>query len=427
MKTPQAPFMRRQSGAATLAVVMMLFLIVAMLAAFASRNMVYEQRIAGNYYRAGVAFEASEAGAEWTLAMLNADSVGSNCANAASGTDFRSRYLSINQSTRAISNVLPQQPVAACAYSGVNSWACQCPADGTLSMPTQATNSGLQPMFSVMFGPGSRPGTAHVQVTGCTGVTDSCANLYTAAANALGRSDMSMDVALVSALKMPPVSPLVARGQVFAGSPAALGLINAAAGGSGQLVQTGYPLLAGDLAQAEGVPGSLAADSMITDDATLRGTAAEVFFASFFGMNSDHYRDQPKMRTVAVANCASGDCAGQLSTMITAGAQMFWLDRPATLATNLSLGSASNPVIIVVNGDLTITGPLRVYGLLYVRGNLSWSNDSGLPAFVSGSVAVEGNVTISGSANMAYDANAMQILNNQRGSLVRVAGSWWDR
>ena len=52
-----------QRGAATLVIVMVLFLVMAMMAAFANRNLMFEQRIASNYYRAGLSHEVAEAGA----------------------------------------------------------------------------------------------------------------------------------------------------------------------------------------------------------------------------------------------------------------------------------------------------------------------------------------------------------------------------
>lgn len=430
-----SPSQRQQRGATTLVVVMALFLVVAMLAAFASRNMVYEQRIASNYYRAGVAYEAAEAGVEWALGMVNADRIDTTCQNNPAGNSLRERYLNINQSSRAITPVSASPNVMlACHYTTANTWTCQCPtptaaAPGALVMPTLGA-AGLQPMFGVGFRGGARPGTARLTVIGCTGLITSCANNLTAAGNALGKAEQAVDIALVSAVKMPPVSPLVAKGLIDPGSPAALGLFNSAPNGSGMLVQTGQLLSLADLAHAEGIPGSPASEYMITADTALHDQTVELFFASFFGMNRDYYRNQPKMRQIAADVCGS-DCTVPLQTQIAAGAQMFWLNAASTFSSNVSLGGPTNPVVIIVDGDLTISQPIQIYGLLYVRGNLSWTNPSGagIPATVTGAVVTEGNVTVAGpgSVNMVYDGIVMQILNNQRGSFVRVPGSTWDQ
>ena len=58
---PRLPTQREQQrGAATLVVVMVLFLIMALLAAYANRSLVFEQRIANGYYRASLAQEMAE-------------------------------------------------------------------------------------------------------------------------------------------------------------------------------------------------------------------------------------------------------------------------------------------------------------------------------------------------------------------------------
>jgi Tfp pilus assembly protein PilX len=60
-----------QRGAAALAVVMVLFFVISLVAAYASRNLVFEQRASTNQYRSTLALETAEAGAEWALALLN--------------------------------------------------------------------------------------------------------------------------------------------------------------------------------------------------------------------------------------------------------------------------------------------------------------------------------------------------------------------
>ena len=91
---PPHPLAPRR-GIAALTVVMILFFVMAMVAAYTNRNLVFEQRISANSYRSNRALEAADAGVEWAVAMLNAGRVDANCQatnNNAFG-DFRSRYL----------------------------------------------------------------------------------------------------------------------------------------------------------------------------------------------------------------------------------------------------------------------------------------------------------------------------------------------
>ena len=87
---PRLPTQREQQrGAATLVVVMVLFLVMALLAAYANRSLVFEQRIANGYYRASLAQEMAEGGLDWTVAMLNGTAIDGNCEPvAAGGTRF---------------------------------------------------------------------------------------------------------------------------------------------------------------------------------------------------------------------------------------------------------------------------------------------------------------------------------------------------
>ncbi|MCK7493803.1 MAG: PilX N-terminal domain-containing pilus assembly protein [Comamonadaceae bacterium] len=71
---------RRQRGAASLVVVLVLFLVVSLVAAYTSRNLIFEQRTGINQYRSTQALEAAEAGLEWTIQMLNAGLIDTACA-----------------------------------------------------------------------------------------------------------------------------------------------------------------------------------------------------------------------------------------------------------------------------------------------------------------------------------------------------------
>ena len=59
---------------------MMLFFVISLVAAYASRNLIFEQKTSANQYRATQAFEAAEAGLEWAAAMLNGGRVDATCA-----------------------------------------------------------------------------------------------------------------------------------------------------------------------------------------------------------------------------------------------------------------------------------------------------------------------------------------------------------
>ena len=90
------PQLRAEHGAASLAVVLVLFFIVAMVAAYTNRNLIFEQRTSANSYRSARALAAAEAGIDWAVAMLNGGAIDAQCAaSSAPNGDFKTRYLSL--------------------------------------------------------------------------------------------------------------------------------------------------------------------------------------------------------------------------------------------------------------------------------------------------------------------------------------------
>ncbi len=57
------------------------------------------------------------------------------------------------------------------------------------------------------------------------------------------------------------------------------------------------------------------------------------------------------------------------------------------------IGSATNPVILIVNGNLSVSGSVNIYGFIYVTGNLT---SSGIHIFME-DWSVYGNVSDSGN------------------------------
>lgn len=99
-----------------------------------------------------------------------------------------------------------------------------------------------------------------------------------------------------------------------------------------------------------------------------------------------------------------------------------------------SIGSPTDPVIVVVDGDVTINGGLTFYGMLFVR-----SNDSATTAVrasgtgnvkIFGSLIVEGSVDLHGTLDLVYDGT--NVGGNPGGPIPdsvrfgKVSGSWLD-
>ena len=422
---------RSERGAATLVVVMVLFLIMAMMAGFSNRNMVFEQRIASNYYRAGVALEIAEAGAEWTLGMLNGLHINQACLSDSAVTNrFRDRYLNISASSREVTPagaVAPVAPVVAdCVRSETQGWVCACPTAAwaaPASAPVAAAN--MQPSFLVRFvSPWvNRPSNVRIESTGCTSsVAANCAATAVSSDMALARTLVQVDAALVSALKVPPSTPLTVKGEITLGANG-IGLHNSDPLSNGLLLLTSDIDVPGLLeTRLDTLPGTPAQQALVFGDGTLGTASSEAMFKMFFGMAPTRYLNQPAMRQVS---CAA-DCGPSLVAAYASGVRMAWINGPLNISTTTVLGSPTSPMLIVASGPVRIEAALQLTGLLYAQSHVIWINNSVLPALLTGAMLVDGDLTIDGTVDIWYQTSVINELKNRMGSFVRVPGSWWN-
>ena len=425
---------RRQRGAGALIVVLVLFFVISLVAAYSSRNMIFEQKTSANQYRSTQAFEAAEAGVEWALAMLNTGRIDSTCqpsTNVADST-FRQRYLSIDPSSGAIamqywSNAgTPTQFHPTCVRAAAG-WTCSCPDNGApvLAAPTTAAPA---PAFRLTFNVGGKPGVFALRSQACTRLDSSCLNDSLVSGQGDAVATVNVLIALKGAISTPPVAALSAGA---AGTPGAVNLSGAAT----QVTNT-EPLVNGVTIDASGavaatgiglnsVPGSPAANSIVQNDSALPSTA-DLLFASVFGMSRTTYQQQPA--TISL-NCATDDCsAAGLQVMAASNpGRILWIQGDVSLDSAVTIGTPTAPAVLVVNGNLTATVPVTINGLVYGIPDIGASNWTlGGSPVVIGAVVAEGSVNGTGTPSLTYNLPVLNALRVTSGSFVRVPGSWRD-
>jgi hypothetical protein len=226
-----------QRGAASLVVVMVLFFLMSLVAAYTSRNLIFEQRVSLNQYRSTQAFEAAEAGLEWALAMLNSGRIDANCLElpaTAANTSFRQRYLNIAPVTGPnTANITAKKwtPVAgpdielspSCVFNGL-SWTCSCPSNGAPALAAPGL-TGVFPAFRIRFTTGdafagfiTKPGMIRIESNGCTRAADDCLNFPAKGVESEGRATIVALVALRNALSTPPTAAITVLGDLNTGS-----------------------------------------------------------------------------------------------------------------------------------------------------------------------------------------------------------------
>jgi type II secretory pathway pseudopilin PulG len=419
LRINRASMRRRQAGAAALVVVMVLFFLMALVAAYTSRNMIFEQRTSANNFRATQAFENAEAGVEWAIAMLGQGRIDANCAptGALAQNTFRQRYLAQDASgafvpSPALANLRPT-----CVLAG-GAWSCSCPDVGE---PILNIPQGPAPAFMLRFVPDvgvSRPAIVRLESTGCSSIGQQCYAGAPAPADAEAR--VSVMLALSPALPNPPSAALTARASVnFAGN--AVTVVNADDASSGITVASGADIQNDSAARLSSRPGTPGSASVLAGDDSLHALDADHLFVAVFGSDRTTYRTQP---AVASVNC-SGDCAQSLAQAAAANpGRTLWVNGPLSLNTSVSLGNADSPVVLVVEGDLSAATDLSVNGLIYMRSG-QW-NTTGGSTLVRGAVVAENALTINGAPAIVYDAAILRRISQSHGSMVRVPGGWRD-
>jgi len=106
--------------------------------------------------------------------------------------------------------------------------------------------------------------------------------------------------------------------------------------------------------------------------------------------------------------------------------QAIWIDQnngTASINGNTTIGTISNPTVLIINGNAALSGNLKIYGLLYVLGGAVTINGY---TKIYGSVVGSSTMNISGDAEISYDPTILGNIDTGAGKYVFVPGSWKD-
>lgn len=422
----------KQKGAATLIVVMLIFFVMSLVAAYASRNLIFEQRTSVNQYRATQVHEAAEAGIEWALAMLHSGRIDASCQPTAdtSQSTFRSRYLSTNTSTGVLSRQIHSNGNtatnlwAACSFDN-GAWSCRCPTGDLAANDLPAGRAA----FAVRFvNQTNAPGMVRIEANGCSSFDLACLRFVEPSLTAtFCRSTACAMLAVFSGLKSTP-SAAVTAVQGISGSSLAVynqqvdtGGVTIHAGGGNSLTAS----------QLFGLPGTPPSQTERLNDSTLSSLDADTddctncLFSSTFGLRPTTYRRQ--LGTLVVDCTAACDATDVNDALATARGRVVWLRGAGGLTLGNSgdlIGSSSSPVVLISEGPVALTSgagsATRISGLVYA------SSVSIAAGEIRGALISATTVVGSGTGKVVFDASILNNLRLTTGSLARVPGSWRD-
>jgi hypothetical protein len=445
-RSPRSP---RQRGVAALTIVLVLFFIVSMVAAYTSRNLIFEQRTAANQYRSTQAMEAAQAGLEWAKSMLNHGSIDQFCQTSTVPTDttFRQRYLTIDASGSVAPLVIAtptltpaDQLTPSCVFNG-SDWDCSCPTSAAPSLATP-TGTGIFPAFRVrMVGgagllnnpPVPGVGVVRIESVGCTKLDLSptgCMSFVGQGATSEGRAVATELLGLTGGLPSPPLAALTSGGSVNLGGMA-MAVYNADLAAGGTTIQSRLATAKAGLVLSS-VPGTPGDASTVENDASLpdptTAAGARRMFSGVFNMWPDTYRQQPAaiVLDATTPNCTAAGCTALAvrNALLFNPGRVLWIEGNLDVDSAGDIGSSALPALLVVNGNLTFSTAATIYGLVYTRTG-TWST-LGSGGVVRGAVVAEGNVAGSGTPRIIYDAGVLKRLRLASGSFVMVPGGWKD-
>lgn len=434
---PLQPGTSHVRGMAALTVVMLLFFVMALVAGYTNRNLIFEQRISANNYRSTKALEAADAGVEWAVAMLNGGRVTTSCqaSNVAQDDDFRRRFLadapedSLNGPggyDLAWGVNLAGRMFPSCINRG-GALTCICPSATVRAPDISAPADGVGSAFAVSFllpGNEARPGAIQIAARGCASPglgNTACFSQSSDTPQVDSVFNALITLGLVRALPIAPIAALTA-GTTIDASAGTL-LISNPDRQTAMAVNAGAGLTPGGADRFEGPSGADRSETtrlVRTNDPTLANLAAapnDGWFRSNFGADPIAFSRQPATMMINCdAGCTWDDVA---NTVASYPRNPIYIRGNLTLDAAGDVGTPQNPVMLVVNGTLTMASGATITGFLHGR-SVAWT----AAGTVRGAVMSSSTFTTSSTTTIVYDAPALKTISLRYGSFVRVPGSW---
>jgi hypothetical protein len=422
-----------QRGAAALLVVVVLFFILAMVTAYAGRNLIFEQRTSVNNQRAAQAFEAAESGLDLAIGLLGGGRVDQWCVstNNVARDTFRQRHLAQDATgnfmfSGAMANL---RPTCMLVSDGAR---CSCPTAGPpddLIVPVGGLVPSFQLHFELLPVGSAQPGVVRAVSRGCSSIGSECyPPMIAAKADAVAQ--VSVLLGLNSALATPPAAALTVHDTLNLNNGAA-NIVNADIPTRGITIDAGGAITNDGSVRLSSVPGTPGSASVLASDPSLSALPnGDRMFVSLFGMDRDTYRSQP----AAVQVTCAGGCATNIAIAVSQNpGRVIWVQGPATIESAQVWGTAAEPVMLVVQGDLTVSANLQLFGVLYLHngsvggggGTNNWTTTAG-STLIQGAVVAEGNLSMLGAPTIVFNPAVLRTINQTQGSLVRIPGSWRD-
>lgn len=363
----------RQHGAATLIITILLIVMGTLIIIFAANYGVMQEKISANLTRNAQAFEAAEAGLEFGINYLQKNAttiIGSPSGGYITPySDSNTTNISFNNNSKF--TVVYTNPVAN------NYYLIKITSTGTNSDGSSTRVVKQQVYMTSLL---ANPGTVTLVSKGAVSLTgNSQVNNY------------STNKTITSA------SAVTISGNAST---------NVGSGGG---------------SNASNINADITQNS-----STYANMSQNDFLATYFGTNSTS-----NLKSQFAHYYSNSTSTNYSSTLNGMTGTSIWIDQTggttASISGFTSIGNSSNPVLIVVNGGLSISGTVTIYGFIFTIGTTSISTLLGI-VNIYGGIATTDQFSMTGNSNITYNSSVLTNLqkNTNMSKWAKVPGSWKD-
>ncbi len=386
-----------QNGAATLFMSLIILFLMTFILIFAAKSLLFDKKVTSNYLRYKQAFETAESGINY--AYDNYDGT---------GTGFPCEKSLNDSSCGSVVSTISLDPAFSVDVSSGTATSVGYSDDRTAKVTINERIKLLSPLPNVPANPFT--GRSNLLFSGS-------ASVYNPEGNSTIWSGKNTDLS---------------NTQTFIADPS----------------QGTYPVCLDTAVTCKTTQTTTHSNvglDVVENDDNLGNLTGNEFFENFFGLTKTAFKSSGLLTRPVLTSSEfpppSGDSNPNLLN------EIVWVDGDASIGAGDLLGcntvsysgggydkitsstcgdSPLTPSLIIVDGDLNISGGPSIYGLLYVTGDITGpSGAGGGNLLVEGAVLVENNSNTSGNITVIYNSDMLDII-KENGDYSGIPGTWRD-
>ncbi len=348
-----------------------------------------------------------------------------------------------------VAGCLAANTVAApgCRIDNAGVATCDCPtaADAALGAPAADEQGRFAVRFATVPGDGS---AVEIISRGCVNtVGDTACDPTSTTVQTDATATVRQIVKIVPSISSGPAAALTSGSATVTGGN--MTVVNNDQTSNGITIHAGTTVNLDGSTQVFSLPGTPPRSSVLDNDpalADLTNSGEEEFFANYFAQTLTDYRDVDSTVIRVGPNIPPGSvpdpanrcnstaaCSAIVTNIVNTVGQReprFFVYGDLSFNGG-TLGSTSNPITLVSNGNIELRGGMTAYGLFYAAtatASENWDYQGSGGATIHGAFVSRGSFdNASGNMRLIYDPSLWSTSSKPVGRLVRVPGSWRDK